>query len=150
MDARSVIATLELVAHPEGGHYREVWRDARSDGSRGSGSSIYFLLVAGEVSTWHRVDAVETWNYHAGAPLELSISTDAVSVMAQRLGADLEAGERPQVVVPAGAWQSARSLGGWTLVGCSVVPAFTFEGFELAPPDWRPGSSPPTPHSNGR
>ena len=134
-----IVAALELTPHPEGGHFREVWRDVAPDGSRGAGSSIYFLLVAGEVSAWHRVDGTEIWLFHAGAAIELSISTDGDAVATHRLGPDLAAGERPQVVVPPGAWQSARSLGEWTLVGCTVLPAFTFDRFVMAPPGWQPG-----------
>jgi len=140
ISAAEIVAALELRRHPEGGRFREVWRDVPSDGSRGTGSSIYFLLVAGEVSAWHRIDATEVWHFHAGAPLELSISTDNETVLTHRLGPDLMAGEQPQAVVPPGAWQSARTTGTWSLVGCSVAPAFTFDGFELAPPGWQPGS----------
>jgi hypothetical protein len=139
--AAEIVTALELGPHPEGGHFREVWRDVPSDGSRGAGSSIYFLLAAGEVSAWHRVDANEIWHFHAGAPLELSISTDGETVTTHRLGHDLATGERPQVVVPPGSWQSARSLGAWTLVGCTVMPAFVASGFELAPLGWEPGGS---------
>lgn len=141
-DAAAVVGALGLIPHPEGGHYREVWRDDPPDGGRGAGSSIHFLLAAGEESAWHRIDATEIWSFHAGASLELAISTDGRTTTRHRLGPDPGAGERPQVVVPAGAWQCARSLGPWTLVGCVVIPAFTFEGFELAPPGWTPGGAP--------
>lgn len=142
-DAAAVVDALGLRPHPEGGHYREVWRDEPADGGRGAGSSIYFLLAAGEESAWHRVDATEIWHFHAGAPLELSVSTDGEAAVPRRLGPDPAAGDHPQVVVPAGAWQSARSLGAWTLAGCAVVPAFSFEGFALAPAGWAPGRTPP-------
>ena len=139
-DPAAIIEALCLIPHPEGGHYAEVWRDVPPGGGRGAGSSIYFLLQAGEVSAWHRVDAAEIWHFHAGAPLELAISTDGATVTALRLGIDVARSERPQAVVPMGAWQRARSLGDWTLVGCTVAPAFTFEGFELAPHGWEPGT----------
>lgn len=139
--ADEVIARLGLAPHPEGGHYRETWRDRRAGGGRGAGSAIYYLLRAGEVSAWHRIDAAETWHYYAGAPLELLVSTDGGPPVVHRLGADLDRGERPQVIVPPFAWQSARSLGDWTLVGCTVSPAFEYAGFELAPPGWEPGSA---------
>jgi uncharacterized protein len=139
-DPAAIIEALGLIPHPEGGHYAEVWRDVPPGGRRGAGSSIYFFLQAGEVSAWHRVDAAEIWHFHAGAPLELAISTDGATVTALRLGIDVARSERPQAVVPMGAWQRARSLGDWTLVGCTVAPAFTFEGFELAPPGWEPGT----------
>lgn len=141
LDAAATIAALGLQPHPEGGWYAEVWRDAPADGSRGVGTAIYFLLEADQVSHWHRVDAAETWHHYAGAPLALLIAPDdAGPVTTTRLGPDLAAGERPQGTVPAGAWQAARPLGGPVLVGCTVAPAFRFEGFELAPPDWEPGS----------
>ena len=137
--AADVIRTLGLQPHPEGGYYGEIFRDTPADGSRGACTSIYFLLAAGQVSHWHKVDAVEIWFYHAGAPLALSVCGDGQPIVTTTLGADLTAGERPQGIVPANAWQSARSLGDWTLVGCTVSPAFQFEGFVLAAPGWHPG-----------
>jgi uncharacterized protein len=137
--AESVIAALGLEPHPEGGHYAETWRDEPADGSRGAGSAILFLLRRGEVSRWHRIDAAEAWHHYAGAPLELAIATPGGEIVRHRLGDDVLIGDRPQIVVPAGAWQSARTLGGWTLVGCTVSPAFDFEGLELAPDGWKPG-----------
>lgn len=132
---------LGLLPHPEGGHYRETWRDDPADGSRGAGTAIYFLLAAGELSRWHRLDATELWHFHAGAPLVLRRSPDEWTAPDDvRLGADLEAGHRPQATVPAGWWQSATSTGEWTLVGCTVSPAFSFDGFELAGPAFEPGA----------
>ena len=143
-DAATVIATLGLQPHPEGGHFKEVFRQEPGDGSRGAVTSIYFLLAAGEVSVWHRVkDATEIWYYQAGAPLVLTQSPDGCNAKADRLGPNVTAGEVPQIVVPAGHWQTAESLGAWTLVGCSVAPAFFFESFEMAPPDWRPSPDGP-------
>ncbi|WP_375593113.1 cupin domain-containing protein [Algihabitans albus] len=138
MTPETIIATLGMQPHPEGGHYVEVYRDSPPDGSRGAATAIYFLLQAGEVSAWHRVDAVEIWHWYGGAPLVLTISENGHDASACYLGPDLTARQRPQRVVPAGAWQTAESLGSWTLVGCTVSPAFEFAGFELAPPDWRP------------
>ena len=137
MDADEIIARYELTPHPEGGHYREIYRAQAEDGGRGAVTSIYYLLRAGEVSAWHRVDAVEIWHYHAGDALRLELSLDGVATTSHRLGIDDNAW--PQVTVPVGAWQSARPDGAWTLVGCTVAPAFEFAGFELAPPGWRPG-----------
>jgi predicted cupin superfamily sugar epimerase len=135
-----VIATLGLVPHPEGGYYLETFRDARPTGGRGASTAIYFLLRGGEPSAWHRLkDAAEVWHHYAGAPLELSVSADGRRVATLLLGTALSRGERPQALVPAGAWQSARSCGDWTLVGCTVAPAFELETFELAPPGWQPG-----------
>lgn len=138
MDADAIIAHLGLVPHPEGGHYRETWRAASGEGERASGTAIYFLLKAGEVSRWHRVDAHEAWHFYAGSPLELLIEADDGRVGRRVLGTDLARGELPQAVVPAHRWQSAKSLGGWTLVGCTVSPGFEFAGFELAPDGWEP------------
>jgi predicted cupin superfamily sugar epimerase len=134
-----IIRLLDLKPHPEGGHYRETFRDSATDGSgRAVSTAIYFLLAAGEISRWHRVDAAEVWHWYAGAPLALTLA-DASGRRVIRLGPDLAVGERPQAVVPAGAWQQAASLGAWTLVGCTVAPGFQFAGFELAPPGFEPG-----------
>ena len=138
MAAEQVIDLLGLAPHPEGGHYRETYRAPAGAGERGACTLIYFLLAAGEVSRWHRVDAVEIWHWYKGAPLELTIAEPGKARATHRLGSLLDLGERPQAVVPASAWQSARSLGDWTLVGCTVAPAFEFAGFELAPPGWQP------------
>jgi predicted cupin superfamily sugar epimerase len=141
LSASDVIRLLDLKPHPEGGHFREMFRDARQvDGGRAASTAIYFLLARGERSHWHRVDAVEIWHWHAGAPLELEIADESGRIERIRLGSDLAAGERPQGVVPALAWQAARSLGDWTLVGCTVAPGFEFSGFELAPKGWAPQS----------
>ncbi|MGO4712065.1 cupin domain-containing protein [Bradyrhizobium sp. 2TAF24] len=138
LDAAAVIARLHLTPHPEGGHYREVFRDSRCDAhGRAASTAIYFLLARGERSHWHRVDAVEVWHYYAGSPLTLQVA-DEHGRRTLHLGPDLMAGEAPQIVVPAGAWQAAESLGDWTLVGCTVAPGFDFAGFELAPPGWTP------------
>ena len=139
MDADEIIARYGLAPHPEGGHYREIYRAQAEDGGRGAVTSIYYLLHAGEVSAWHRVDAVEIWHYHAGDALRLELSLDGVETTSHRLGVGEDAW--PQVVVPVGAWQSARPEGAWTLVGCTVAPAFEFDGFELAPPGWQPGGA---------
>jgi predicted cupin superfamily sugar epimerase len=141
MHAAEIIDLLDLRPHPEGGHYVEIWRETGPGGARGACTAIYFLLRAGEVSHWHSVDATEIWHWYAGSPLRLSLSADGRTTAAQHLGSDLAAGQRPQIVVPAGHWQSAASLGDWTLVGCTVSPAFDFAGFKLAPPGWRPEAS---------
>jgi predicted cupin superfamily sugar epimerase len=140
MEAGEVIRALGLHPHPEGGHFREIHRAAAADGGRGAVTSIYFLLAAGERSHWHRVDATEIWHFHAGAPLTLRLSADGEDTTAHALGPDLAAGHIPQVIVPPGCWQAAESAGDWTLVGCTVAPAFDFAGFVLAPPGWAPGA----------
>jgi predicted cupin superfamily sugar epimerase len=136
--ARDVIETLGMARHPEGGWYVQTFADAAEAQGRARSTAIYYLLEAGDASHWHRVDAVEVWHFYAGAPLQLRIS-DGARIEAHMLGIDLVAGQRPQVVVPEQAWQSAKSTGAWTLVGCTVAPGFLFSGFELAAPDWAPG-----------
>jgi predicted cupin superfamily sugar epimerase len=138
-NAQDVIRLLDMSRHPEGGWYRETYRHDPGDGTRGASTAIYYLLEAGDLSAWHRVtDADEIWHWYAGGPLALTISPNGHDAKALRLGLDLENGERPQAVVPAGHWQTAESLGAWTLVGCTVAPAFDFAAFEMAPPQWRP------------
>ncbi len=136
--ADAVIRALDLQPHPEGGHYRETWRDQPGDGQRGAGTAIHFLLGFDEVSEWHRVDAAELWIWQAGAPLTLTTSPDGHDAEARSLGPDLGMRQSPQLLVPSGHWQTAVCMGRWTLVCCVVAPAFHFEGFELAPRDWRP------------
>lgn len=135
--AQDIIDCLGLMPHPEGGYYRETFRDPRRIDGRAVSTAIYYLLPKGQRSHWHRVDAAEIWHWHAGAALALSVDTSQ-GVIVHRLGADLDAGERPQAVVETGQWQSAESLGDWTLVGCTVAPGFEFDGFEMAPPRWEP------------
>ena len=136
--AADIIARLGLQPHPEGGHYRETFRDPRRDANgRSFSTAIYFLLARGERSHWHRIDAVEVWHYYAGHTLTLKIADDD-GQRSVRLGPDLVAGEQPQAVVPPHAWQAAESTGDWTLVGCTVAPGFEFAKFEMAPRGWEP------------
>jgi predicted cupin superfamily sugar epimerase len=137
-NAEDVIGLLGLMPHPEGGHFRETFRDQPGRDGRAASTAIYFLLAAAEISRWHRIDAAEVWHWYAGAPLELSMAPPEGNGSVVRLGSRLETGERPQAVVPPGYWQSARSLGAWTLVGCTVAPGFLFGTFELATPDFAP------------
>lgn len=133
-----LIARLALMPHPEGGWYRETWRAAPIAGAeRGAGTSILFLLEAGQRSHWHRVDATELWIFQAGTALTLSIA-QGTRIESFRLGVDVAAGDRPQQVVEPHRWQSAQAGNGWCLVACVVAPAFRFEGFELAPAGWAP------------
>ena len=125
MDADEIIEHLGLERHPEGGYFRETWRHDPGDGSRGAGTAVYFLLREGQRSYWHRVDADELWLFHLGAPVTLRIK-------------DGDGPVAVHVVVPAGAWQTADAPDGTSLVTCTVSPAFQFEGFDLAPPDWTP------------
>jgi hypothetical protein len=140
LDAARVIAALGLAPHPEGGHYREIWRDAAAAGARGAGTAIHFLLDAGERSHWHRVDAAECWIWQAGGTLILSLSEHGTRVDREvTLGPGLGAGAALIGVVPKGWWQAARPAGArWCLVACTVSPAFDYAGFELAPPGWEP------------
>jgi predicted cupin superfamily sugar epimerase len=150
LTAADVIRLLDLKPHPEGGHFRETFRDVpppspppqagegREGVGRAASTAIYFLLARGERSHWHRVDAVEIWHWYAGAPLELEISQSEGRIERVTLGDDLASGQRPQAVVPAHAWQAAQTLGDWTLCGCTVAPGFEFKHFELAPKGWAP------------
>jgi predicted cupin superfamily sugar epimerase len=140
LSAAEIIRKLDLKPHPEGGHFRETFRDSRIDtNGRAASTAIYFLLARGERSHWHRIDAVEIWHYYAGAPLVLEMAPHGEPVRRMKLGSDIAMGERPQGVVPASHWQAAESLGEWTLVGCTVSPGFEFSKFEIAPKDWQPG-----------
>jgi len=133
LPALEIVRLLDLAPHPEGGFYRETFRDGAAVDGRAVSTAIYYLLPAGQVSAWHRVDAAELWHFYAGAPLELALFEQRRRTL-HRLGVDLAVGERPQAIVPAGVWQSAKSLGPWTLVGCTVAPGFEFSRFEIAAP----------------
>ena len=139
-EADQLIRLLGLQPHAEGGHFRETFRDhglppAGRDGNSGRAYStaIYFLLKKGEASRWHRVDAAEVWHFHRGAPLELKIGKNV-----HILGPAIEQGEAPQLIVPPHAWQAAKSLGDYTLMGCTVAPGFEFSRFEMAPEGFEP------------
>lgn len=141
-DPKALIERLGMRPHPEGGHYVETFRDQPAEGGRGALTCIHFLLQAGEVSAWHRIDAIEVWHHAAGDPLVLTLSPDGRDASAHRLGPDVLGGQRPHIVIPPGCWQTAESLGAWTLVSCMVAPAFQFAGFEMAPEGWRPTPRP--------
>jgi predicted cupin superfamily sugar epimerase len=141
----AVVAGLGLLPHPEGGFYRETFRDGDIT-QRGAATAILFLLPRGVVSHWHRVDAVEIWVWQAGAPLLLEIAPPDGAGVATQLGPDLGAGAVLQSTVPVNHWQRAQSLSGssggdWTLVSCIVAPAFLFTGFVMAAPGWNPQSA---------
>lgn len=143
LSVKDIIRILDLQPHPEGGFYRETYKASSADdtnqSARPASTAIYYLLGAGDCSAWHRVrDADELWHFYGGAPLALTTSPNGHDAEAHRLGLNLTLGERPQILVPADHWQTAESLGAWTLVGCTVTPGFTFDSFEMAPPDWRP------------
>ena len=141
LTADDIIRLLDLKPHPEGGYFRETFRDTRQvEGNRVASTVIYFLLARGQRSHWHRVDAVEVWHWYAGAPLELEVAQSEGRIERCTLGSDLASGQRPQAIVPPHAWQAAQTLGDWTLCGCTVAPGFDFGGFELAPAGWRPTS----------
>ncbi len=140
LTADDIITRLQLKPHPEGGYFRETFRDPRLDANgRAVSTAIYFLLARGERSHWHRIDAAEVWHYYAGSPLTLEIA-DGDGRRVVTLGPDLAAGDVPQAAVPAHAWQAAESCGDWTLAGCTVAPGFDFAKFELAPKGWTPST----------
>jgi predicted cupin superfamily sugar epimerase len=140
IDAKDLIAKLNLRPHPEGGWYRETWRAEAAAGERASATAILFLLEEGQRSHWHKVDATEIWLFHAGSPLRIdTAAADAGPVRSLRLGSDVLGGDHPQVRIAAGEWQAAQADRGWALVSCIVSPGFDFSGFTLAPPDWSPG-----------
>jgi predicted cupin superfamily sugar epimerase len=146
ISAPEIISLLDLSPHPEGGWYKETFRDEEGPDGRPRSTAIFFLLEAEQESAWHRVDAVECWHFYDGAPLELRLAGEGQPAITLVLGQDLEAGQRPQLFVPVGCWQSTRPLTteaapGWSLVGCTVAPGFTFEGFEMAPNGWTPGTN---------
>ena len=139
LSADEIIARLELRPHPEGGYYRETFRDQRDDAQgRSCSTTIYFLLSRGDRSHWHRIDAAEVWHYYAGSALTLQIAHEGGMQHTVKLGPGVGSGERPQAIVPASAWQCAETTGDWTLVGCTVAPAFEFAKFEMAPKGWEP------------
>jgi uncharacterized protein len=142
LSAADVIRILELAPHPEGGHFRETFRDPRMDATgRACSTAIYYLLARGERSHWHRVDAAEIWHWYAGASLIVDVAANETTTITREvLGLDFIAGERPQIVVPAHAWQSAQSQGDWSLAGCTVAPGFDFGAFEMAPAGWAPSA----------
>ncbi len=139
MQANAIIQRLGLLPHPEGGHFLETFRDNEKINGRARSTAILYLLKAGETSRWHRIDAVETWHWYSGAPLELHLSPDGRSRQSLILGNLLAEGQSPQIIVPSRCWQMARSRGDYTLVGCTVAPGFEFNGFELADDGWEPG-----------
>lgn len=142
--AGHIVARLGLEPHPEGGYYRQTWSAPADPGERASGTAIYYLLGPGDVSAWHRVDAAEIWHHYDGGPLEMQLSlSDDGPVTTHVLGTDLASEQHPQIIVPAGAWQTARPLAGPVLVGCTVSPGFVFSGWELAPEGWEPGTTLP-------
>lgn len=136
--ADEVIAALGLKPHPEGGHFRETFRDSPLKSQRSASTAIYYLLKRGERSHWHRIDAAEVWHFYLGSPLRLRIAAPGMDERDLRLGPNIAEGEEPQAVVPKGAWQSATSFGDYSLVGCTVAPGFEFKGFELAPAGFDP------------
>ena len=140
LTAQDVIRMLALKPHPEGGHFRETFRDGKQNADgRAVSTATYFLLARGERAHWHRLDAAEVWHWYAGAPLQLEIALPGGRIERVTLGGDISAGLRPQALVPAAAWQAAESLGDWTLFGCTMAPGFDFAKLELAPKGWSPG-----------
>ncbi|MEO1028176.1 MAG: cupin domain-containing protein [Pseudomonadota bacterium] len=134
-----IVRLLDLAPHPEGGWYHQTYQTPTQADERASATVIHYLLAADQVSAWHKVDADEGWFWHAGAPLALTQSPpDGKGASSIQLGPDLRLDQKPHHVIPADHWQTAESLGAWTLVSCMVAPGFQFSGFEMAPGDWRP------------
>lgn len=135
MKASEVIDDLQLTPHPEGGWYREVYRSAdrvqRGDQSRSATTAIYYLLERQQLSRWHVVDADEIWHFYAGAPLELLVYDPTSRQLQRRVLSSPTGAATPIGVIPAGVWQAARSLGEYSLVGCTVSPGFEFSGFRF-------------------
>jgi len=136
--AIELIETLELEPHPEGGFYRELFRSeglvapADNRGHRSALTTIYFLLTDDTYSRWHRVRSDEVWHLYEGGPLEvMELDADCRTLSTHTLSAVDALGARPVHTVPAGTWQAARSLGRYTLAGCTVGPGFDFADFEL-------------------
>jgi len=139
LTAQDIVRMLNLKPHPEGGHFRETFRDSQQIGAgRATSTAIYYLLARGDRSHWHRLDAVEVWHWYAGAPLQLEIAASGGRIERITLGGDIAAGLRPQAVVPAKTWQAAQTTGDWTLLGCTLSPGFDFAKLELAPEGWSP------------
>ena len=125
-----------LDPHPEGGYYRRLWQHPVERDGRPLGTATLYLLPGGVVSRWHRIDTVEHWHAGRGAPLELRTSVDGRSVTTRVLGVGVD--HELLAVVEANEWQSAVSLGDWSLVTVTVVPGFVWDGFEIAPDGWEP------------
>ncbi|MEM7056901.1 MAG: cupin domain-containing protein [Pseudomonadota bacterium] len=140
--AKSIIRTLDLAPHPEGGWYKETWRAEAGPEQRATGTAIYYLLEADQFSHWHRIDSTEIWHWYAGAPLSMTVSPNGHDAQSLHLGPEIGLAQRPQFIIPPNWWQTATTLGQWSLMGCTVSPGFEFDGFEMAPEDWRPTPRP--------
>lgn len=142
--AQEIINKLGLIPNVEKGYFIETFADPHKVANNRSASTAIYYLLEGKVgaSIWHRLDAVELWHHYAGAPLTLSLSfNDGKKPEVKTLGPEIFKGQSPQVVIKKFQWQSARSLGPWTLVGTTVAPGFVIEGFELAEPGWVPNGA---------
>ena len=139
-DPQTLIKTLGMTPHPEGGWHLDTWQPEWTGGTRPGISAIYYLLEEGQSSHWHRIDCDETWYFHAGAPLLCqTAASEGDTPRDHWLGLDVVAGQRPSHYIPRGVWQASFAVKGWTLVSCVVSPAFTFDGWEMAPEGWAPG-----------
>jgi predicted cupin superfamily sugar epimerase len=139
MTADDIIAALDLKPHPEGGFYRETFRDFAGPDGLARSTAIYYLLRAGEMARWHRIGAAELWHWYGGDALELSFAGSG-SISRTLLGPKLNEGQRPQILIQARAWQCAKPLGAYALCGCTVAPGFEFSDLEIAPEGWSPPS----------
>jgi predicted cupin superfamily sugar epimerase len=134
-EIEEIVEKLGLMRHPEGGYYRETFRDVDRDGRAISSAMLYLIK---RPAPWHKIDASEVWHWYDGAPVELSYSQTEGKIIKQTLGNNIHDGELPQIVIPANAWQAAKSMGDWSLIGTTVAPGFEFDGHELALPGWTP------------
>ena len=135
-NCHKLIDKLKLIPHPEGGNFVETFRDDKSQISH-----IYYLLKKGEKSHWHKINKNEVLIFYDGDPLQVLLSKDKINTQKITIGRDLEKDHQYHFIVEAGTWFSMVPLGKWTLIGCIVSPAFDYEDFELAPPNWFPGKN---------
>ena len=130
-----IIDVLELEPHPEGGFYREIYRNdelvtRENNQSRSAGTAIYFLLPEGICTDWHRLEVDELWHFYEGNELILEIINTEGKFQQLKLCDSLAKEDRYQQLVPKNCWQRAYSTGSYSLVGCTVTPGFEFEDFE--------------------
>ena len=137
-DPASLIESLKMTPHPEGGHFAETFR-----ADDGSASLIFYLLKSDERSHWHRLTKNEILHFYDGDPMSVLLSQDGMSIQRKTLGRDAVDNEAYHLIVPKGTWFSMQSTGDWSLIGCTVSPAFSFDDFELASKGWMPGDGHP-------
>lgn len=140
--AQEIIKTLNLRPHPEGGYFSETYRSTKTipgkkeefPAGRNHSTAIYYLLGSGDISRLHRIKSDEVWHHYEGSSVTIHVIHRNGLYTPLSLGCDLEAGQKPQQVVPAGAWfgATADQPGSYALCGCTVSPGFDFRDFEMA------------------